>query len=191
MIEAAAMILLGVVVGALGNRVRGGLFVMPGGDHVARLIGWAIPMGLLAGLISGSPWLGAAAAGGAFLGCTMGEYDSQSMGLKGGRGGEEAWIFMTAWGLARVLPPMIAIAVWHLSGGNFKAIAMTQAIMPLSGLACAPIYYAVRWLPDWMLFAKGFGAGTGPGAARDPAEWAELLHGAAMGAALVAAVGAM
>lgn len=164
---------------ALFNRLRGGLIAMPGGTHVARLIWWALPCGLLAWVFA-PWWVAALVAVGAFIGCTAGEHDSQSMGLKGGVSGAATWGWMTLWGLARVAGPAAAIAWWHPSWG--------VAGLVISGLLCAPIYYAVRWLPDWMLFAKGFGAGTGPGAARDPAEWAELLHGAAMGVGLLMAL---
>lgn len=165
------------ILGAVGNRVRGGLFPMPGGTQVARLVGWGVPCGAVAAL-AGVPWWGALLIGlGAFLGCMAGEHNSQSMGLKGGNSGLVAWGWMGLWGLERTVAVAIIVAFLHARTGTSPWWGL---LVVGSGLTAPAIYYAVRWLPDWMLFAKGFGAGSGPGGGRDPAEWSEWLHGAIM-----------
>lgn len=167
------LILVGALVGALGNRIRGGLFPMPGGTQVARVVGWGLPCAGLA-WAAGAPWWVALLVGaGAFVGCCMGQYGGLSMGHRGAAPAVSPWLTMTAWGLARVALP--ALAVWWIGGAWWWLVA--------SGLACAPIYWAVWLLPDWALRIPGLGRGTGPGEARDQPEMAEALHGAVMGAA--------
>lgn len=170
--------LAAAVVGALGNRIRGGLFPIPGGTQVGRLVGWGLPVAAMAWLC-GMVWWAAVLAGlGAFLGCCVGQYGGLSMGHRGPAPAVSPWLTMTVWGLARVAGP--AVVVWWTGGAWWLVVA--------SGLACAPIYWAVWMLPDWALRIPGLGRGTGPGEARDQPEVAEALDGALMLAFLAGAV---
>lgn len=177
---------LAALMGAAANRVRGGLVALPGGTQVARAV-WGAVCGLACLKLG---WWSLAVAGSAFVGCMVGQFGGLSMGHRPVAAHQATvfgflhfpdlfsvspWVTMTAWGLARVAGPTAVIA--YLGGAWWWPL--------LSGLACAPIYWAVWLLPDWALRVPGLGKGTGPGNGRDPAEMAEALHGAVMLAALV------
>lgn len=162
-------------VGALGNRVRGGLWAIPGGDVPARMLGWGLPCIAIAAE-AGAGWWAFAIGLGAFLGCSFGQYGALSMGHRGGATGWRAWAGMTAFGLGRTFLP--ALVVWWIGGAWWAVI--------LSGLF-APIAYDVVWrVPSWA-YLRGLGRGDGP-PNYDPPELAEALHGAAMGLALYLAI---
>lgn len=171
----ALLILAAAIIGALGNRIRGGLFPVPGGTQVGRLVGWAIPCTLVAGPLG---WWALAVGAGAFLGCCVGQYGGLSMGHRGPAPAVSPWLTMTGWGLARVAGP--ALVVWWTGGAWWWLLA--------SGMACAPLYAAVWLLPDWALRIPGLGRGTGPGDARDQPEMAEAWHGVLMLPALLKGV---
>ena len=161
------------LLGALGNRLRGGLWgdKIRWGTGVARLCAWGIPSGLGAWAL-GIPWWAAAVVIlGAWAGCTVPQFGGLSMGNRpGGTSGAAAWAGMTAWGLLRM--GGAALVAWWFGGAWWFPLA--------AGLACAPVYAAVWLLPPSALF-------PGLGAPNDPPEMAEALHGALMGAALAAA----
>lgn len=166
----------------LGNRIRGGLFPIPGGTQVGRMVGWGLPVGAAAAL-GGMPWWAAMLmALGAFLGCCVGQYGGLSLNHRGPPPAVSPWLTMTAWGVARVAGA--ALVLWWFGG------VWPWRIVALSGLACAPIYWVVWHVPTWC-YLKGFGYGDGPATGFDPPELAELLHGAVMGVALALALGAM
>lgn len=171
--EAAAAAL----VGAIGNRIRGGLLPIPGGTQVGRLVGWGLPCAAVAWLCGAPPLYAALIGLGAFLGCCVGQYGGLSMGHRGGAPRISPWLTMTAWGVARVGLP--ALVVWWLAGAWWWLL--------VSGLACAPLYWVVWHVPSWA-YLRGLGYGDGPATGFDPPELAEALHGAVMVVALVAAV---
>ena len=177
MIELAAC----AVIGALGNRIRGGVVAIPGGTQVGRLVGWGIPCALVAWL-AGAVWWAAGLIGiGAFVGCMAGQYGGLSMGHRGPPPDVSPWATMTAWGVARVIGPALVAAV-------FLPYHMASYALLLSGLICAPIYYAV-WLLPARVFLPYLGRTTNP-ENPDPPQLAEAIHGAVMMAALYLAVAA-
>ena len=164
-----------VCLGALGNRIRGGLWPIPGGDVPARLLGWGIPCAVIA-LAAGAGWWAAAVGLAAFLGCSVGEYGALSMGHRGGATGWRAWAGMGAFGLGRTA--LVAGVVWWL-GGAWLAVLITGLI--------APAIYDLAWrVPLWACL-PGLGRGDGP-PLYDPPELAEALHGAIMALALFLAL---
>jgi len=164
--------LLAAVVGAVANRIRGGWLGIHGGRFV-----WGAAVGCVA-IISGlAPLLSLGAALFAVAGATMGQFGGLAMGQRGEKPRVSPWLTMTAWGLARVAGPVVMVAAAH---GAWWWVA-------LSGLACAPIYRAVWWVPGKWL-PRGFGYGKGEAEGYDPPELAEAVHGAVMGVALVGAV---
>lgn len=168
--------LAGAIVGAFGNRIRGGLLPIPGGTQVGRLVGWGLPMAALAWPLG---WWALAVGAGAFLGCCVGQFGGLSMGHRGPGPAVSPWLTMTVWGLARVAGPVAILLMLHHPAG--------AALVLVSGLACAPLYDLAWRVPPW-IYVKGLGYGDGPATGYDPPELAEALHGALMGLALALAV---
>lgn len=162
-----ALVLPFALIGALGNRLRGGLWgsVIGWGSGVARLGAWGIPCGVGA-WACGAPWWAALAViVGAWAGCTVPQFGALSMGHRGGTSGALAWGAMTLWGLARM--GSVVLVAWWLGGAWWWPLA--------AGLLCAPLYELAWHVP---LPVRGLGYPD------DPPEMAEALHGAAMGAGL-------
>lgn len=176
------IIIAAAFLGALGNRIRGGLFPMPGGTQVGRLVGWGLPCALVAW--TGLPWWAALPVGvGAFAGACVGQYGGLSMGHRGARPAVSPWLTMFAWGSARtVLPAMALFYVAH-DAADIQGAALVLE----SGAVCPVIYWAVWYVPGWA-YLRGLGYGDGPATGYDPPELAEAIHGALMLAVLAWAV---
>ena len=170
MIEVA----LAAVVGAIGNRVRGGMVPVPGGTQVGRLVGWALPSAVVAWVV-GAPVVAAGFIGIlAMLGCMAGQFGGLAMGMRGPAPKLSPWVTMQFWGFCRVLGPVVVLGV------------LERPWMPLlvAGLLCPAIYRAVWFVPgEWL--PRGFGYGHGKAEGYDPPQLAEAVHGAAMMGAMV------
>jgi hypothetical protein len=171
---------LSILVGGLGNRMRGGLWGnrIGWGTGTARMCAWSIPVALLCAL-AGLPLLYLPLMiAGLFLGCCAGQYDSLSMGHHGGKVGLAPWFFMTLWGIARLIIPAILI------GFATKHIPW----LVIAAFFTCPIIYNFVWYTPPKFFFKGFGYGDGAEAGYDPPELAELIHGIIMSLALVLSI---
>ena len=165
-------LLAAAIIGSLGNRVRGGLFPMPGGDVPARLLGWGLPCALIVAS-AGAAWWSLAIGAGAFVGCSMGQYGGLSMGHRPNSvTGWRAWAGMAAFGFGRVALPA-AVTGW--CGGAWWLV-LTSGLL-------APVIYDAVWRVPPAIYQRGFGYGGGP-PAYDPPELAEAAHGAIMAIAL-------
>lgn len=171
---------LSILIGGLGNRLRGGLYGdrIGWGTGIARLVSWSIPVALLC-LMAGLPliYLPAMIAG-LYLGSCFGQYGSLSMGHRGGKTGIQAWFFMGLWGTARLLIPAILIGI------------ATDSIpwLVIAAFFSCPLIYNFVWYTPPQFFLKGFGYGEGPEKGYDPPELAELIHGIVMTLALVLSI---
>jgi cell division protein FtsW (lipid II flippase) len=158
------MWLLGIIVGAIGFRLRGDAIfheITGRGAITARIVCWAVPMGLLS--LSTVPWWASVwVTVGFFLGAALGWYGSLDLGRNEGDPVKDR-IIMTARGLVWTLPA--ALVVWQFDIGN--AIALM-----IIGLAC-PLFYELGYrTPSRIPYLR-----QGP-------EVGEVLFGAAIGLAL-------
>ena len=158
------MWLLGIIVGAIGFRLRGDAIfqeITGRGATTARIVCWAVPMGLLS--LSTVPWWASfLVALGFFLGALPGWYGSLDLGHNEGDPVKDR-IIMTVRGLVWTLPA--ALVVWQFDIGN--AIALM-----IAGLAC-PLFYELGYrTPSKIPYLR-----QGP-------EVGEVFFGAAIGLAL-------
>lgn len=160
------MWMLGLLVGAIGFRLRGDAIfheVTGRGATTARLVCWAIPMGLLA--LTVVPWWASVlVALGFFLGAMPGWYGSLDLGRNEGKVNRDRLV-MAARGLAWTILP--ALVIWQFDIGN--AIALL-----IAGFACPLLYELGYRTPSKIPYLR-----QGP-------EVGEALFGAAIGLAVVA-----
>lgn len=137
-------------------RCRGG-FLPLGNTQAARLLYWAIPIGITCGIISGWWVTGVACGALAFLSLLIPHGFAQNRGLS-------HYFDMALVGGLRML--IVLVGFWSLSVLPFAVIGM------LSGIA-----YAIGWElldgSEVRLFGQQF--------AQNGAEWGEVLTGAAYG----------
>ena len=165
-------LILAALAGAVANRIRGGLFPLPG-DAPGRII-WGIVCGIIAWQPGVPWWVPCGVAVGAFLGTLAGEFNAQSLGHRGGVGGARASLDMGFWGFLRVALP--AAVIWWAGGAWWWVLA--------SGIAC-PALYQIAWgAPKWAYSIPRFGYGNGPAEGFDPDQTAQAIHGVALGAVL-------
>jgi hypothetical protein len=160
------MWMLGLLVGAIGFRLRGDAIfheVTGRGATTARLVCWAIPTGLLA-LATVPWWASVLVALGFFLGAMPGWYGSLDLGRREGSAVKDPLI-MAARGLAWTILP--ALVIWQFDVGN--AIALL-----IAGFACPLLYEAGYRIPSKIPYLR-----QGP-------EVGEALFGAAIGLAVAA-----
>ena len=157
------------ILGAFMNRLRGGWLrdKVQWGTQEARFVSWGVPSGLIAAAFGVDPYVSSLVAIAAFLGCVFGQYQSLSMGHRGGRTGYKPWLFMGLWGLLRVAPIAAVLALFT----DFSVVPLV-----LAGIACPLVYHCVWYVPG-QCFIKGFGYGDGPSTGYDPPELAEAIHG--------------
>ncbi len=158
------MWLLGAVIGAIGFRLRGDAIfqkITGRGATTARIVCWAIPMGLLS--LSTVPWWASVwVTVGFFLGAVLGWYGSLDLGRREGDPVKDRLI-MASRGLVWTLPA--ALVVWQFDIGNAIALLIV-------GLAC-PLFYELGYrTPSKIPYLR-----QGP-------EVGEVLFGAAIGLAL-------
>ena len=171
---------LAVLIGGFGDRLRGGLFGnrIGWGTGLARLVAWSIPVALLTAL-AGLPLIYLVPMIiGLYLGCCAGQYDSLSMGHRGGKTGLQAWLGMSFWGTARLIIPAIIIGIF------------TQHVpwLIIVGFFSCPVLYYIAWYAPPKFYFKGFGYGDGPATGYDPSELGSYLHGIAMALVLVLSI---
>jgi len=158
------MWLLGAVVGAIGFRLRGDAIfqeITGRGATTARIVCWAIPMGLLS--LSTVPWWASVlVALGFFLGAMPGWHGSLDLGRREGDPVKDRLI-MAVRGLVWVMPA--AFVVFPFSEFNTAALCFV-------GMAC-PLFYELGYrTPSKIPYLR-----QGP-------EVGEVLFGAAIGLAL-------
>lgn len=202
------MIFLAAVLGAIANRLRGGLW----GDNiraaasrlsvVRSLDGWMIGWGWLnADSKPGASvwntttgraiWAGAAlavalAAGGGWWSIAIGV--GAFVGCVAGQYGGLA---MGHRGAVPTISPWLSMTGWGLarvfwpiavliySTGNFQG----ALVLAGAGAICAPVYWVVWYAPTWA-YLPGLGYGDGPAQGYDPPQLAEAIWGAVALAAL-------
>jgi hypothetical protein len=157
-----------VALGLFGNRVRGGLYALPGGSDVARALGSLIGFGAVA-LLAGLRWPALAIAAASFVGCLIsgadGKYGTGWNLVAFGR----LWLY----GIERLALVIITIAVLSipLHGHAIAAAWLLGAI-----LLCPVCYALAPYSPvaiPWLGIKARDGADSGFG---------EALFGAVMGA---------
>ncbi|MBR0653068.1 hypothetical protein GXW78_25655 [Roseomonas terrae] len=158
----------GALIGAAGFWLRGAAVfarVTGRGATTARVVAWAVPLALLAWLVTPLPWgWSLALAAALWLGCLPGWWGSIDLGRNEGGWSRDAALH-TARGVLWGAPA--AVVLWLAGGGWWWPL--------VAGLTCAPAYEI-----GWRLRPAGD--------PRRPAatELGELLFGAALGAAVIA-----
>jgi hypothetical protein len=153
-----------IIVGAIGFRLRGSAIFEQWtgrGATTARIVCWAIPMGLMS--LFTLPWEYAIAAGVAFwLGCLPGWYGVLDLGRDEGNKLKE-FILMSGRGILWTLPAALV----------FAFISPLNAVALLIAGALCPVAYEI----GWHIPSKVENMRSGP-------EIGEILFGALVGAAL-------
>lgn len=172
LISLYASIPLAAAIGCYGNRIRGGLYKLPGGDLPARIIG-AVSLGVVPLFADARPVECLAIA----IAALAGELISGSDGSYSMNRGVKSWIFMALYGIERLA--FISVVLWWF--GDFpEAIWFAVPLCPLA-------YYLARFWPV-TIGLLGIKAATGTNAAGEDAGFGEALWGAVVGALLLLTV---
>jgi hypothetical protein len=166
------------LLGGVGNRVRGGLDgkALSVGTQGGRLLGWAMPCGLIAFAGHMSPLHSGEIALAAFIGCTAPLFGSLSMG-HGINPLWQDWLGMTAFSLLRVAP--VGAVLWWFGYAWYWLIPV-----PVLGAA---LYWS-SWkqpLSIWFLQIEPYG-GAGGHPFQGPT-WGEFTWGVLAGVCTLAA----
>ena len=159
------MLLLGTLIGAIGFRLRGSAIfeeITGRGATTARIVCWAIPMGLFS-LIHVPPmdavWIGL----GFFLGACPGWYHCTDLGRDDGKVVRD-YVVMTIRGLVWTILPAIVMSYFNPTAAG---------AMVLAGALC-PLAYTIGWaIPSNI---KGLHQGP---------ELGEFIFGGIIGASIV------
>ena len=161
MLYAAAFIL-----GLFGNRVRGGLYHIPGGDLPARFIGSVIGFGVI-GFAAGLGWWSVALAFVALIGDTLAgaenTYGTPFTFL--------AFVRMWVYGIERIAVVGIGLALYARFTGGIPRMAFW--LVP--AMAVCPLVYALA--PYWPLNIPWLGikARTGADSGFGEAVWGGIV----------------
>ncbi|WP_029310792.1 hypothetical protein [Acidiphilium angustum] len=167
-----ASIPLAAAIGLYSNRIRGGLYALPGGDLPARIIG-ALGLGIVPFLAQSPPLVCLAVA----VAALIGELISGSDGSYSMNNGVKSWIFMALYGIERLA--LICAVLWWF-GDLPEALWFAAPLCPLA-------YYLARFWPISIGFL-GIKAASGTNAAGEDAGFGEALWGAIVGALLLLTV---
>lgn len=157
--------LLGALIGAVGFRLRGSAIfeeITGRGATTARIVCWAIPMGLVS--LYHVPWEWAWAISlGLFLGACPGWYHCTDLGRDDGKVVRD-YVIMTIRGLVWTLPAALVMAYFNTNASSAMMIA---------GLLC-PLAYTI----GWKIPSKIKGLHQGP-------ELGEFIFGGMVGASVI------
>lgn len=176
------LVLNAAIVGAIGFRLRGGMFgaQIGWGSTTARLAAWALPMSLLVYLHAPDAttlWLPVMVVAW-WLGCLLGWWESLDMG----RMHHTLWrdmLMHSVRGMAWVVPPGLALSV-------LRGVPEPTLYLPLlAGALCGPVYALGYKLSD--AFGDRF-VDFGDPWPTVGSEWGEYLFGALVAVAFVLAL---
>lgn len=167
-----AAIPIAAIIGGYGNRIRGGLYALPGGDMPARIIG-ALSLGLIPLLAQRSAIECLAVA----IATLVGEMVSGSDGSYSMNKGLKSWIFMALYAVERLL--LIGLVVWWFGAFRSPLPLLLWIAIPLCPLA----YYIARFWPINIGFL-GIKAAIGTNVAGQDSGFGEALWGAFVGVLL-------
>lgn len=176
MIALLASCVAGLLLGALGRRIAGGLGSQWAGVDLGtqlQRLAWGVVLAGVAAVAGATWWQAAALIPAIWLGSVaFGFWGSMTAGHQVGRSAAIDWLLLTAHGAGGML--FAAAGAWW--------VGLHWLPLSIAGLACAPCY-ALAWWRPWQIPWLGCYRAD-PVYQTDPPPTAELLWGACVGVAV-------